>query len=234
MNAPRKTSLPVLWIGMPALFLTFLALLCIVVSSPAEPPVANSFEPEILAYEKADKDAPPPEGAILFAGASSIQMWTTLAKDFPGLTVFNRGFGGSQLSDSIYFADRISILYKPRTIVLNAGGNDINSGKSPEQVLADFKTYVAKVRGALPEVKIILLSLNPSPLRWEQRDKQQLANQLLREYIATGKNLVYVDLWSESIGADGMPKPELFLEDKLHPSTAGYALRTKLLRPHLP
>ena len=58
--------------------------------------------------------------------------------------------------------------------------------------------------------------------------------QIGGEYIATGKSLTYVDLWSDSIGPDGMPKPELYVEDKLHPSTAGYALRTRLLLPHLP
>ena len=231
MNAPGQTSLLVLRIRMPAPTLTLLALVCFVQFTSAEPPAGNAFEPEILAYEKSDKDAHPPEGAILFTGASSIRMWTSLAKDFPGLTVINRGFGGSQLSDSIYFADRISIHYKPQTIIIQAGGNDINAGKSPEQVLTDFKTYVAKVRAALQDVKIIFLSLNPSPQRWEQRDKQQQANKLVREYIATGKSLTYVDLWSDSIGPDGMPKPELYVDDKLHPSTSGYSLRTRLLLP---
>lgn len=215
-------------------FLALCSLLSFVQMTIAETPVANAFEAEILTYEKSDKDAPPPEGAILFTGASSIRLWKTLVTDFPGLTVFNRGFGGSQLSDSIYFADRISIHYKPRTIVIQAGGNDLNAGKSPEQVLADFKTYVAKVRASLPEVKIILLSLNPSPQRWAQRDRQQQANKLLSDFIATGKNLTYVDLWTDFIGTDGMPKPELYIEDNLHPSAAGYALRTKLVLPHLP
>ena len=234
MNAPTQSPSPLLKFSMPSSILALCALLCFGQTTSAETPVPNVFEAEILAYEKSDKDAPPPEGAVLFTGASSIRLWKTLATDFPGLVVINRGFGGSQLSDSIYFADRISIHYKPRTIVIQAGGNDINSGKSPEQVLADFKTYVAKVRAALPEVKIIFLNLGPNPQRWAQRDKQQQANKLVSDFIATGKNLAYVDLWPDSIGADGMPKSELYVEDMLHPSAAGFALRTKLLRPHLP
>jgi len=214
-----------------------LAFLCVlfgfVTFARSETPPANRFEKEIAVYEEADKQNPPPKGAILFTGASSIRLWKTLAQDFSGLTVINRGFGGSQLADSIYFADRISIHYAPKTIVIQAGGNDINAGKSPEQVLADFKTYVEKVRASLPDVKIIFLNLGPSPKRWEQREAQQKANALVKDFIASGKNLVYADLWPSSIGADGLPKPELYVEDKLHPSAAAYAIRTQLLRPLL-
>lgn len=208
-------------------------LLGFVTFSHGQAPAANKFEKEIVAYEEADKQNPPPKDGILFTGASGIRRWTTLAQDFPGLPVFNRGFGGSQLSDSIYYVDRISIKYAPKTIVIQAGGNDINAGKKPEQVFEDFKTYVAKVRAALPEVKIIFLNLGPSPKRWEQREAQQKANQLVKDYIAAGKNLVYVDLWPGSIGADGLPKPELYVADQLHSTAAGYALRTELLKPLL-
>ena len=199
----------------------------------AETPTQNRFEKDIVAYEKADKASPPAPGGILFTGASGIRRWHTLAQDFPGLPVINRGFGGSQLSDSIHYLDRITLRHKPRIIVIQAGGNDINSGKSPEQVLADFKTYVEKTRAVLPDVKIVLLNIGPSPKRWAQRDKQQQANKLTEDYIKAGKNMVYVDLWPDFIGADGLPKPELFVEDQLHHTAAGYAVRTRLVRPHL-
>ena len=199
----------------------------------AEAPVVNRFEKDIAAYEQADKASPPAPGGILFTGASGIRRWQTLTQDFPGLPVLNRGFGGSQLSDSIYFLERVTLRYRPRIIVIQAGGNDINAGKSPQQVVADFKTYVEKTHAVLPDVKIVLLNIGPSPKRWAQRDQQKLANQLTLDYIKAGSNLVYVDLWPDFIGADGLPKPELFVEDQLHHSAAGYALRTKLVLPHL-
>src|SRR5436853_118273 len=113
----------------------------------------NSFEKDVLAFEASDKTNPPPKNAILFIGSSSIRMWKTLAQDFPDYRVINRGFGGSQISDSIYFADRIVIPYQPRAIVFYAGGNDINGGKSAETVFTDFKTFVGKVRAKLPDTK---------------------------------------------------------------------------------
>ena len=218
---------------MRHLITTILALLAFTFTLCAEPQATHHFETEIAAFEEADKANPPPQGAVLFTGASSIRLWKTLAQDFPGLTVINRGFGGSQLEDSVYFAERIVIPYHPKTVVIQAGGNDINAGKSPAQVLADFQTWVTKVRAALPDVRLVYLGQGPSPLRWAQREKQQQANQLVRDFIAKGKNMAFVDIWAASIGDDGQPRPEFYVADKLHPTTEQFQMRAKLIRPAL-
>jgi enterochelin esterase family protein len=191
------------------------------------------FDDEIKAFEAADQLKTPPTGAILFAGASSIRLWSTLAQDFPQRTLFNRGFGGSMLSDNTFFADQIVIPYKPKLILIQAGGNDINNGKSPEQVLVDFKAYVAKVRGKLPETRILYMGINPSPARWGQAEKQKAANRLIKEFCQQGTNLGFIDQFDAMLGPDGKPRPELYVEDQLHPSEAGYQLRTRLITPHL-
>ena len=168
-------------------FIASLAVFAIafLTSLRADEAKVNRFEKEIETHEAADRRNPPPQGAILFTGASGIRRWGTLAGDFPGLTVINRGFGGSTVADSVHFAERIVIPYRPKTIVLQAGGNDINGGKSPEEVLADLKTFVAKVRAKLPEVRIVYLGMGPSPARWAQREQQQKGNELIREFLAT-------------------------------------------------
>ena len=101
---------------------------------------------DIRAFEAADKTNPPPQGAVLFIGSSSIRLWTNLAQAFPGHKVLNRGFGGSQLSDSVAFVDRIVTPYKPKLVLLYAGDNDIASGKSPERILSDFKASMLHSR----------------------------------------------------------------------------------------
>lgn len=207
--------------------------ICLCAALRAQDKPANRFEKEIQAYEAADKENPPPQGAILFTGASSIRLWKTLAQDFPEFKVINRGFGGSQLADNVHFADRIVIPYKPRLIVIQAGGNDLNAGKSPEQVLADFKAYVEKVRAKLPETRIAYLNINASPARWAQVEKQKQANQLVKAYIAKGKNLDYIDIFDAMLGPDGKPRDELFVADRLHPSAEGYKVRTSIVLPHL-
>ncbi len=90
----------------------------------------HRWEKEISAFEQADRTSPPPKGALLFIGSSTIRLWKTLTQDFPNHTVINRGFGGSQIADSTHFAERIIFPYQPRMILLRAGGNDIHAGKS--------------------------------------------------------------------------------------------------------
>ena len=121
-------------------------------------PDSHRFENEIKAFEASDRTNMPGPGGIVFVGSSSIRKWTSVAKDFPNCCVLNRGFGGSHfLADSVYYANRIVIPYKPRTIVLFAGSNDINFGLTPEQVRDAFKAFVQKIRTALPSTEIIYL-----------------------------------------------------------------------------
>ena len=160
-------------------------------------------------------------------------MWKTLAADFPDQRVINRGFGGSQMTDSVYFADRIAIPYKPRLIVIRAGGNDLTAGKTPEQVVEDFQAFVATVRAKLPDVRIAVMSLNPNPARWNQAERRQRANQLLKAAVAAGTNLDFIEIWDAFLGPDGKPREDLFIKDGLHNNEAGYKIMAEAVRPHL-
>ena len=126
------------------LFVLSLVLGCVpqLLAEPVPAPdTPVKWEKEIAAFEAKDKENPPAKGQIVFVGSSSIKKWTTLQKDFPHHRVLNRGFGGSQLGDSVYFADRIVIPYAPRMVVVYSGGNDINAGKTPENVFASFQAF---------------------------------------------------------------------------------------------
>ena len=46
--------------------------------------------------------------------------------------------------------------------------------------------------------------------------------------------LKYIDTWSISLDAKGQPRPELFVEDKLHFSPEGYKLLIERVRPFIP
>ena len=196
-------------------------------------PDPRRFEKEILAFEQSDRTNEPPTAGIVFVGSSSIRKWTTVAHDFPNCRVLNRGFGGSHLGDSVYYADRIVIPYKPKTIVLFAGSNDIYFGLSPDQVLEDFKAFVRKIRQKLPNAEIIYLSISTSPSRWGQFAKVQKANALLQQEIKNLHNVQYVDVVSSMLGADGEPNANIYGPDRLHMNPKGYALWTSILRPYL-
>jgi len=212
-------------------------ILCLIFVAPWRVARAADFErweKEIAAYEQADRTSPPPKGGLLFIGSSTIRLWKTLANDFPQHQVINRGFGGSQITDSTHFAERIIFRYAPRMILLRAGGNDIHAGKSPELVFSDFRAFVMKVREKLPDTEIAYLALSPSIARWDEKEKGQALNRMVLEYTRHIPGLKYIESDSISLGPDGKPRPELFVADRLHFSPEGYKLLTASVRPHLP
>ena len=191
------------------------------------------WEKEIAAFEASDRTSPPPKNGILFVGSSTIVRWKTLQQDFPGKPVINRGFGGNQIVDSTHFADRMIFPYEPRLIVLRAGGNDINAGKSPEQVLADFKAFVATVHGKLPKTEILYISQPPTIARWNERDALKKLNALVADYVKTDRRLKYVETYDTTLDSKGQARPELFVEDKLHFSAEGYKVLVERVRPFI-
>jgi lysophospholipase L1-like esterase len=193
----------------------------------------NRFDSDIRAYVAADQTNPPPKNGVLFTGSSSIRLWKTLRQDFPDRPVFNRGFGGSQISDVIHFADRIVLPYEPRLIVFYAGGNDLNAGKSAEQVFADWQTFVQTVHAKLPKTRLAYISIAPNPARWKQIDRVRAANALIENHSRTDARLSFIDVHPAMMGDDGLPKPDIFVADKLHMNPRGYELWKGVVGAHL-
>lgn len=200
---------------------------------PAAAPAGNRFEPNVRLYEEADRKEAPPKHAILLVGDSQFFRWKTLHEDLPDFTIVNRGIDSFQTSDLVYFADRLVLPYAPRTIVLHVGGNDVNNGKTPAQILADFKTFVAIVRKTMPTVPILYSSITPGPGRWSQAEQRKLTNKTLKDYIATQKNLMFIDLWDAMLTRDGQPREDLWVDDRIHPNHEGYLIRVRIMRPML-
>lgn len=197
----------------------------------APPATAAAFEPEIGAFEDADRVHPPAPGGIVFVGSSSIRFWSSLAQDFPGEPVLNRGFGGSTLPDVTWFAPRIVVPYRPRLIVLYAGDNDIAAGHPPQQVLADYLEFVRTIRRSLPSTRLVFISIKPSPSRWELAQQMRTANALIAQAVAQDTLATFVDVFTPMLGGNGRPRPELFRADSLHMTPAGYALWRERLAP---
>lgn len=197
------------------------------------PELASRFEKKVVEYEAEDRGSTPPRGAILFAGDSQFYRWQTIHEDLPGYTLINRGIDSFQFRDLNRYADRIVIPYQPRLVVLHVGGNDVHNGRTPAQVLEDFKTFVGLVRARLPAVPIIYSSITPGPGRWDEAPQRQETNRLIREYVATRPDLKFVDLWDAMLTPDGQPREDLWVADRVHPNHAGYLLRVQLTRPLL-
>jgi lysophospholipase L1-like esterase len=224
--------------GLPAVILGVFAIagpspVAPRVRAQAAPAAPHRFEENVRAYEEADKTDPPLAHAILLAGDSQFYRWKTLHEDLPDYTIVNRGIDSFQTSDLVYFADRLVLRYAPRMIVLHVGGNDVNNGKTPDQILADFKTLVAKVRTTLPDVPIAFSSITPGPGRWNQAAQRKQTNLVVKNYVATQKGLLFIDLWDAMLTPDGQPREDLWVADRIHPNHEGYLIRVRIMRPLL-
>ncbi len=204
---------------------------------PVPKPKANDYakwEKAIAAFEQTDKASPPPKGAVLFVGSSTIVRWKTLAADFPETKVLNRGFGGNQIKDCTYYAERMIFPYQPSAIFLRAGGNDINAGWPVEEVFADFKAFVAKVRGKFPNIPIYYIGLSPTIKRIEQISAGNQLNDLIAAYCQAGRGLTYIDTRKLSLDPKGEVRPDVFVPDMLHFNEEGYKLLAAHVRPFVP
>lgn len=190
------------------------------------------WQKDITAFQAMDVTNRPPANCIVFVGSSSIRRWKTLAQDFPGLPVVNRGFGGSQLADSVNYAAELITSYHPRQVIIYAGGNDIKAGKAPELVFGDFVALVQKIRAGAPQAKIAYISSAPNPARWAQVDQIRQLNSLISSYCKR-HDCEFINVFPLMLGADGLPKPDIYVADRLHMNPKGYAIWREAVGPYL-
>jgi lysophospholipase L1-like esterase len=207
-----------------------------VAKSPAAPAASvdlDRFASEIAAFDSADRAALPAPGGIVFVGSSTIRLWTSLAADFAGLPVINRGFGGSTFPEALHYLQRTVVRYHPRTVVVYEGDNDLAGGRTPQQIADDYRAFVRAVRDSLPNARIVFLAIKPSPSRWKLESQRQEANRLVRAIVATDANQTFVDVGTPMLEPSGRPRAALYRADSLHMTPAGYALWRATVAPAL-
>jgi lysophospholipase L1-like esterase len=159
---------------------------------------------------------------ILFTGSSSIRLWSDIQDYFHDKTIINTGFGGSHMSDLLFYIDDLVINYKPDQIFIYEGDNDIAHGVKPGRILRNTKKVVEKIQESLPASQVVLISAKPSPARWQFNELYKEVNSGYMEYAARQDHLDYVDVWSKMLDEAGKPDKKIFLEDSLHLNKAGY------------
>jgi len=193
-----------------------------------------AFWDDVQVIRKYDSIYAPPDHPILFIGSSSIRKWDDLERTFAKYVVMNRGIGGAQVNDITHYVNDIVFPYHPRQIVIYVGENDI----ADEQTTADsicvrIKRLFQVIRTGLPGIPIVYISIKPSPVREKYLVKAMAANKLINEYIQSQKKIVFVDVYHRMINSEGKPRPELFINDRLHMNQEGYKIWRKAVKPLL-
>lgn len=192
------------------------------------------WEKQIAAFEERDKEAMPPAGAIVATGSSSMVGWHgTIKRDLAPLTIIPRGFGGSNYNDLHAMLDRVVVPYKPRAVLIYEGDNDIAGGMFPESVIAKFKETTSAIRQWLPQARIYILAVKPSPSREKFWPDAVKVNEAMKAACDADPMMTYIDIATPMLGPDGKARVELFGNDMLHMNESGYALWTTIVKPVL-
>jgi lysophospholipase L1-like esterase len=194
-------------------------------AQPAPSPAFARWQSSLDAFALADRQQRPASDGVLFVGSSTIRLWSHLSQDFRQVPVLlNRGFGGSTMRDCNALVRELVIQYRPRHVMVYAGDNDLAEGRTPDAVVRSFENFVRSVRAELPDTRISYISIKPSPLRLALLPQVRETNALVAHYVQTVPNARYIDIFNPMLTADGLPRPELFLADRLHLNEAGYRL----------
>ncbi len=202
-------------------------------SVEAKDPPVNQFEFAIKAFERKDSASPPPQHGTVFIGSSTFTKWTDLENEFREFKAINRGFGGSTIPEINNYVDRIVTKYNPYRIVFYAGTNDIAEGHTGKTVSEDFKTFVDKVRAALPDAEIYFISMSVAPSREQWIDQYETGNKLVKSYTEHTPHLHYIDVTPVMHDQKGALRRDYFLLDRLHMKPSGYQAWTPIIRQAL-
>lgn len=180
------------------------------------------------------------QGQIVFIGDSITDGYrlSDFYADLP-LAVYNRGIGGD-VTSGVYNRLKTSLYdLAPSKIVLLIGINDINSGRTNDEIIANYTSILEEIKKNLPAADVTCLSVLPmhdKVAAWGI-DLEKATAQIkdLNDKIKTlaeGKGYRYIDLFS--LVSDGNDRlVEGYTYDGLHLNADGYAIWTAAVKPYL-
>ena len=216
-----------------------IALLLIVSCAPLskyrELPEVKAWESDIEKFEQLDISKSYPSDAILFAGSSSIRLWSTIGKDMLPYNVIQRGYGGAKLSDFVVYADRIIYPHPCQAIVIfianDIAGND--NDKSPLEVSQLFKKVLYIIHRKFSDTPVFWISVTPTPARWKVWPEIKEANEMIKEICGNHRNTYFIETEKFYLNSSGLPRNQLFVADRLHLNADGYAIWAEIIKNDL-
>lgn len=152
-------------------------------------------------------------------------MWKKLESEFSEFKAINRGFGGSTLPEINHYFDQLVCNYKPKTVVLYAGTNDIaelhHTGK---EVAKDVEAFYSKLSSCCPEAEFYFVSMSMAPCRTEFENQYDEGNKAVLEFVKRTKHAHYINVVPLMRDNKNKLRAELFGPDHLHMTESGYAL----------
>jgi lysophospholipase L1-like esterase len=197
--------------------------------------LAAKWEPDIVQLEKRDQSEVAGPNDILFLGSSTIRRWEDIAKDMAPWPAVNRGYGGAKYSDLAIYIKRLIAAHHPKAIVVFVG-NDITGSevdKTPEEIVALVDHITTTIHEKIPNTDIFFVGITPTPIRWQVWPETSAANLAISKYCDLKTTTHFIATAKEYLNEQGVPREELFVKDRLHQNTDGYAIWSKIIKREL-
>ena len=203
-----------------------------------EEPAPSYYDQKCAAF--ALENANLSEGQIVFIGDSITDGYrlNNYYNDLP-LATYNRGIGGDVTSGVIARLKTSVIDLKPAKVIMMIGINDINIGRTNDEIMTNYKKIIEEIQTNLPATEIICESVLPMDNRvtaWgidlpKTIDKIKDLNARIKTYVES-KGILFVDLFTPFADENDQQIPS-YSYDGLHPNADGYAVWTSVLKPLL-
>lgn len=176
---------------------------------------------------------PAPKRALVGVGSSSMRFWSVgnrFANDFAPITTVNRGFGGSVMNDVAYFLESAVLTLEPRAVMIYEGDNDLARGISQAAIVSSLEGIIEQLHFRDSEIRVYIFSIKPSLARMSLWPAMQAVNRSYKSLADGDDRVFYVDIATAMLNDAGLPDPNLFIDDGLHLSAAGYDVWRQVVR----
>jgi lysophospholipase L1-like esterase len=177
--------------------------------------------------------AQPATGGIVFVGSSIFHRWTRLASQMAPLPITNIAFDGSVTADMLRMIDSRVIPLRPKVIAYYCGSNDVALGEPATAVTGRIVRFIERVSAALPETRVVFVSINRAPSKEDRWDVVDDVNGAIKTYAVSHPHVEYVDVNPVLFDANGKPRIDLYMGDELHLRPPAYEGFATILKPVL-
>jgi len=172
-------------------------------------------------------------GGIVFVGSSIFHRWTQLSAQMAPLPITNLAIDGTVTADMLRMVDSRVIPLRPKVIAYYCGSNDVDLGEPAAAIVSRIVQFVDRVAKALPDTRVIFVSVNRAPEKQDRWDVVDEVNRQIQKYAAAHPRVEFVDVNPVLFNADGTSRLDLFMGDQLHLRPRAYEEFAKILKPVL-
>lgn len=173
------------------------------------------------------------ESEIVFLGDSLTDLceWHEF---FKGFTIKNRGICGDTTEGILNRLYGI-IEAKPKKLFLMIGINDINQGRTVDDIFNNYEQIVKRIKASTPKTEVLIQSLlpvnNQKFLNRGVNDKVRILNAKLQE-LAIELSFQYIDLFSSFLDSNQELDTQ-YTTDGIHLNGQGYLIWQKIIEKHV-